>query len=174
MKQTFEIVLRHSVSNLSYSLASTAAKLLFKRMFKKMFKLHFHDPVSSRFCCERSTQSYDGYPAVKGTLWTRIGLGLAHYGPVLGIEQFLIKRTLSRCFPRTHANTPVRKHTPVEGNCGNVCLIRCLFLDVLFSKRIIINEFRISPIRFHHVPFTAGKLRDYVRLIRNCSIPKTG
>ncbi len=64
------------------------------------------------------------YPAVKGTLWTRIGLGLVHYGPVLGIEQFLIKRTLSRCFPRTHASTPVRKHTPVEESCDNVCLIR--------------------------------------------------
>ncbi len=26
------------------------------------------------------------YPDVKGTLWTRIGLGLVHYGPVSGIE----------------------------------------------------------------------------------------
>ncbi len=52
-------------------------------------------------------------PAVKGTLWTRIGLGLVHYGLVLGIEQFLIKRTLSRSFTRTHASTPARKHTPV-------------------------------------------------------------
>ncbi len=52
-------------------------------------------------------------PVVKGTFWTRIGLGLVHYGPVLGIEQFLIKRTLSRSFTRTHASTPARKHTPV-------------------------------------------------------------
>ncbi len=57
--------------------------------------------------------SYTIHPAVKGTLWTRIGLGLVHYGPVLGIEQFLIKRTLSRSFTRTHASTPARKHTPV-------------------------------------------------------------
>ncbi len=52
-------------------------------------------------------------PAVKGTLWTCIGLGLVHYGPVLGIEQFPIKRTLSRSFTRTHASTSARKHTPV-------------------------------------------------------------
>ncbi len=106
-------------------------------------------------------------PAVKGTLWTRIGLGLAHYGPVLGIEQFLIKRTLSRCFPRTHASTPVRKHTPVEGSCDNVCLIRnCsvsrLVHNVLFSKRIIINKFSLRPIRFHRVPFTAGMLFHHI------------
>ncbi len=87
-----------------------------------------------------------GFPAVKGTLWTHFGLGLVHYGPVLGIEQFLIKRALSRSFPRTHASTPARKHTPVEGSWDNVCLIRnCsvsrLVHNVLFSKRIIINEF---------------------------------
>ncbi len=100
-------------------------------------------------------------PAVKGTLWTRIGLGLVHYGPVLGIEQFLIKRTVSRCFPRTHASTPVRKHTPVEGSCDTVCLIRnCsvsrLVHNVHFNKRIIINKFSLRPIRFHRVPCTAG------------------
>ncbi len=102
-------------------------------------------------------------PAVKGTLWTRIGLGLVHYGPVLGIEQFLIKRTLSRCFPRTHASTLVRKHTPVEGSCDNVCLIRnCsvsrLVHSVLLSKRIIINE-------FHRVPFTAGRYLNLFQTI---------
>ncbi len=53
------------------------------------------------------------YPAVKGTLWTCIGLGLVHYRPVLGIEQFLIKRTLSRSFTRMHASTPATKHTSV-------------------------------------------------------------
>ncbi len=104
-------------------------------------------------------------PAVKGTLWTRIGLGLVHYGPVWRIEQFLIKCTLSRCFPRTQASTPIRKHTPVEGSCDNVCLIRnCpvsrLVHNVLFSKRIIINEFSLRPIRFHRVPFTAGRQPD--------------
>ncbi len=116
--------------------------------------------------CSKNELSTLAYPAVKGTLWTRIGIELVHYGPILGIEQFLIKRTLSRCFPRTHASTPVRKHTPVEVSCDNVCLIRnCsvsrLVHNVLFSKRIIINEFSLRPMRFHRVPFTAGNFQSY-------------
>ncbi len=65
------------------------------------------------------------YPAVKGTLWTRIGLGLVHYGPILGIEQFLIKRTRN-------------------------CSVSRLVHNVLFSKRIIINKFSPRPIRFFY------------------------
>ncbi len=49
MKQTFEIVLLHSVSNLSYSLASTAAKLVFKRMFKKCLNYIFMTQLAADF-----------------------------------------------------------------------------------------------------------------------------
>ncbi len=84
-------------------------------------------------------------PAVKGTLRTRIGLGLI-LGTRLGMEQFLIKHTLSRNFPRTQASTPTRKHTLVEGSCDSVgllrnCTVSRLVHNVLFSKRIIIYEF---------------------------------
>ncbi len=72
------------------------------------FNASFHSALFSA--------SFGNRPAVKGTLWTRIGLGLVHYGPVLGIEQFLIKRTLSRSFTRTHASTPAYVKGPV-GEC---------------------------------------------------------
>ncbi len=91
-------------------------------------------------------------PAVKGTLWTRIGLGLkfdylisALWTP-MGIAQFPIKRTLLHSFPHTHASTPAWEHPVGVGSCGHTCLISSctapiLVHNVLFSKRIMIYEF---------------------------------
>ncbi len=64
----------------------------------------------------------------------------------MGIEQFLIKRTISDSFSHAHASMPARKHPPGDGNLGYACLIsNCtipiLVHNVLFSKPIKINEF---------------------------------